>query len=134
MAPFPLPARTHESNPHLDSTPAPSPGPSISSWRLQRTRDAAVLTWDVERGALISSFQIQAQESPDLSRATMSKDWTSLLTLGPRDRSAVVPLLPQKPQVWVFRILPTLGLQPGTPSDSRVYRAGELEPLGFVLG
>ncbi|XP_026934912.1 V-set and immunoglobulin domain-containing protein 10-like [Sagmatias obliquidens] len=109
-------------------------GPSISSWRLQRTRDAAVLTWDVERGALISSFQIQAQESPDLSRATMSKDWTSLLTLGPRDRSAVVPLLPQKPQVWVFRILPTLGLQPGTPSDSRVYRAGPILGPGAIAG
>ncbi|XP_029095058.1 V-set and immunoglobulin domain-containing protein 10-like [Monodon monoceros] len=109
-------------------------GPSISSWRLQRTRDAAVLTWDVERGALISSFQIQAQESPDLSRVTASKDWTSLLTLGPRDRSAVVPLLPQKPQVWVFRILPTLGLQPGTPSESRVYRAGPILGPGAIAG
>ena len=125
MALFPLPARTHESNPHLDSTPTP-PGPSISSWRLQRTRDAAVLTWDVERGALISSFQIQAQvENPDLSKATASKDWISLLTLGAQDRSAVVPLLPQKPRAWVFRILPTLGNQPGTPSQSQVYRAGE---------
>ncbi|MBV97844.1 V-set and immunoglobulin domain-containing protein 10-like, partial [Eschrichtius robustus] len=101
-------------------------GPSISSWRLQRTRDAAVLTWDVERGALISSFQIQAQvENPDLSKATASEDWISLLTLGPRDRSAVVPLLPQKPRAWVFRILPTLGHQPGTPSQSQIYRAGE---------
>ncbi|XP_065755169.1 V-set and immunoglobulin domain-containing protein 10-like [Phocoena phocoena] len=109
-------------------------GPSISSWRLQRTRDAAVLTWDVERGALISSFQIQAQESPDLSRVATSKAWTSLLTLGPRDRSAVVPLLPQKPQVWVFRILPTLGLQPGTPSESRVYRAGPILGPGAIAG
>ncbi|XP_030703702.1 V-set and immunoglobulin domain-containing protein 10-like [Globicephala melas] len=109
-------------------------GPSISSWRLQRTRHAAVLTWDVERGALISSFQIQAQESPDLSRATMSKDWTTLLTLGPRDRSAVVPLLPQKPQVCVFRILPTLGLQPGTPSDSRVCYAGPILGPGAIAG
>ncbi|XP_059939073.1 V-set and immunoglobulin domain-containing protein 10-like [Mesoplodon densirostris] len=110
-------------------------GPSISSWRLQTTWDAAVLTWDLERGALISSFQIQAQvESPDLSRATASKDWISLLTLGPQDRSAVVPLLPQKPQVWVFRILPFLGLQPGTPSQSQVYRAGHTLSPGAIAG
>ncbi|KAM9048561.1 V-set and immunoglobulin domain-containing protein 10-like isoform 2-T2 [Megaptera novaeangliae] len=110
-------------------------GPSISSWRLQRTRDAAVLTWDVERGALISSFQIQAQvENPDLSKATASEDWISLLTLGPWDRSAVVPLLPQKPQAWVFRILPTLGHQPGTPSQSQVYRAGPTLGPGAIAG
>uniref|UniRef100_A0A8C6DKZ3 V-set and immunoglobulin domain containing 10 like n=1 Tax=Moschus moschiferus TaxID=68415 RepID=A0A8C6DKZ3_MOSMO len=114
-------------------------GPSISSWRLQRTRDAAVLTWDVERGALISRFQIQAQvEGPDPGRAIASKDWVSLLILGPQERSAVVPLPLQNPRTWVFRILPTLGDQPGTPSQSQIYQAGPtLGPraiAGIVLG
>lgn len=114
-------------------------GPSISSWRLQRTRDAAVLTWDVDRGALISAFEIQAQlEGPDLGRASTYKDWVSLLVLGPQERSAVVPLPPQNPGTWALRILPTLGGQPGTPSQSRVYQAGPtLGPTaiaGIVLG
>nr|XP_037847944.1 V-set and immunoglobulin domain-containing protein 10-like isoform X3 [Chlorocebus sabaeus] len=99
-------------------------GPSISSWRLQRARDAAVLTWDVERGALISSFEIQAwPDGPDLGRTSTYKDWVSLLTLGPQERSAVVPLPPRNPGIWTFRILPILGGQPGTPSQSRVYQA-----------
>ncbi|XP_070355030.1 V-set and immunoglobulin domain-containing protein 10-like isoform X1 [Equus asinus] len=110
-------------------------GPSISSWRLQRARDAAVLTWDVERGALISGFEIQAQsEQPDLGRATLYKDWVSLLILGPRERSAVVPLPSQSPRTWVLRILPTLGGQPGTPSQSRVYRAGPTLSPGAIAG
>lgn len=87
-----------------------------------------MLTWDVERGALISGFQIQARsEAPDLGRATASRDWVSLLILGPRERSAVVPLPPRNPRTWVFRILPTLGGQPGTPTQSQVYQAGESE-------
>lgn len=115
------------SNPALHFDPHPSPGPSISSWRLQRTWDAAVLTWDVDRGALISAFEIQAQlEGPDLGRASTYKDWVSLLVLGPQERSAVVPLPPRNPGTWALRILPTLGGQPGTPSQSRVYQAGEL--------
>nr|XP_036881542.1 V-set and immunoglobulin domain-containing protein 10-like isoform X4 [Manis javanica] len=127
------------SNPALHFDPHPSPGPSISSWRLQRTRDAAVLTWDVDRGALISAFEIQAQlEGPDLGRASTYKDWVSLLVLGPQERSAVVPLPPRNPGTWALRILPTLGGQPGTPSQSRVYQAGPtLGPTaiaGIVLG
>ncbi|XP_072625501.1 V-set and immunoglobulin domain-containing protein 10-like isoform X1 [Canis lupus baileyi] len=114
-------------------------GPSISSWRLQRAQDAAVLTWDVERGALISDFEIQAQrEGPDLGRATTYKDWISLLTLGPQERSAVVPLPRRNPGTWVFRVLPMLGGQPGTPSQSRVYQAspplGSGAIAGIVLG
>ncbi|XP_047646174.1 V-set and immunoglobulin domain-containing protein 10-like isoform X2 [Phacochoerus africanus] len=110
-------------------------GPSISSWRLQRTQDAAVLTWDVERGALISGFQIQARsEGPDLGRATASRDWVSLLILGPRERSAVVPLPPRNPRAWVFRILPNLGGQPGTPTQSRVYQAGPTLSPGTIAG
>lgn len=86
-----------------------------------------MLTWDVERGALISGFEIQArQEGPDLGRATTYKDWISLLFLGPQERSAVVPLPRRNPGTWAFRILPTLGGQPGTPSQSRVYQASEL--------
>lgn len=109
-------------------------GPSISSWRLQRTRDAAVLTWDVERGALISRFQIQAQvEGPDPGRAIAS-DWVSLLILGPRERSAVVPLPLQNPRTWVFRILPTLGGQPGMPSQSQIYQAGPTLGPGAIAG
>ncbi|KAF4011319.1 hypothetical protein G4228_002004, partial [Cervus hanglu yarkandensis] len=110
-------------------------GPSISSWRLQRTRDAVVLTWDVERGALISRFRIQAQvEGPDPGRAIASKVWVSLLILGPRERSAVVPLPLQNPRTWVFRILPTLGGQPGTPSQSQVYQAGSTLGPGAIAG
>ncbi|CAM9963435.1 unnamed protein product [Rangifer tarandus platyrhynchus] len=110
-------------------------GPSISSWRLQRTRDAVVLTWDVERGALISRFRIQAQvEGPDPGRAIASKDWVSLLILGPRERSAVVPLPLQNPRTWVFRILPTLGGQPGTPSQSQIYQAGSTLGPGAIAG
>ncbi|KAG8521466.1 V-set and immunoglobulin domain-containing protein 10-like [Galemys pyrenaicus] len=114
-------------------------GPSISSWRLQRARDTAVLTWDVERGALISSFEIQARrEGPDLSKTSTSKHWVSLLFLGPQERSAVVPLPPRNPGTWVLRIVPTLGRWPGTPSQSRTYPAGpSLGPgaiAGIVLG
>lgn len=114
-------------------------GPSISSWRLQRAQDAVVLTWDVERGALISGFEIQARpERPDPGRATTYQDWVSLLILGPQDRSAVVPLPSQNPGSWALRILPTLGGQPGAPSQSRVYSAGPaLGPAaiaGIVLG
>nr|XP_025870001.1 V-set and immunoglobulin domain-containing protein 10-like [Vulpes vulpes] len=114
-------------------------GPSISSWRLQRAQDAAVLTWDVERGALISDFEIQAQrKGPDLGRATTYKDWISLLILGPQERSAVVPLPRRNPGTWVFRVLPMLGGQPGTPSQSQVYQAspplGSGAIAGIVLG
>ncbi|XP_008586548.1 PREDICTED: V-set and immunoglobulin domain-containing protein 10-like [Galeopterus variegatus] len=114
-------------------------GPSVSSWRLQRARDAAVLTWDVDRGALISGFEIQARpEGPDLGRTSTYKDWVSLLILGPRERSAVVPLPSGNPRTWALRILPTLGGRPGTPSQSRVYQAGPtLSPwaiAGIVLG
>ncbi|XP_076987196.1 V-set and immunoglobulin domain-containing protein 10-like [Tamandua tetradactyla] len=110
-------------------------GPSISSWRLQRALDAAVLTWDVERGALISSFEVQARlEGPDLGRATTYKDWVSLLILGSQERSAVVPLPPRSPGTWALRILPTLYGQPGTPSQSRVYQAGPTLGPGAIAG
>uniref|UniRef100_A0A7N5P483 V-set and immunoglobulin domain containing 10 like n=2 Tax=Ailuropoda melanoleuca TaxID=9646 RepID=A0A7N5P483_AILME len=110
-------------------------GPSISSWRLQRAQDAAVLTWDVERGALISGFEIQARrEGPDLGRGPTYKDWVSLLILGPRERSAVVPLPRRNPGTWAFRILPTLGGQPGTPSQSRVYQASPTLSSGAIAG
>lgn len=103
------------------------PGPSISSWRLQRAQEAAVLTWDVERGTLLTGFHIQAwTDSAGLDRVTMSRDWVSLLILGPQERSAVVPLPPRNPGTWAFRILPILGSLPGTPSQSRVYQAGKL--------
>ncbi|ELK18476.1 Ig-like domain-containing protein FLJ20674, partial [Pteropus alecto] len=110
-------------------------GPSISSWRLQRAQDAAVLTWDVERGALISGFEIQARpEGPEQGRANTYRDWVSLLVLGPRERSAVVPLPPRNPGTWALRVLPTLGRQPGTPSSSRVYRAGPTLGPGAIAG
>ncbi|XP_015351921.2 V-set and immunoglobulin domain-containing protein 10-like [Marmota marmota marmota] len=110
-------------------------GPSIASWRLQRARDAAVLTWDVERGALISSFVIQARtEGPELGRATAYEDWISLLILGPRERSAVLPLPPRTPRAWTLRILPRLGSQPGPPSQSRVYQAGPTSGPGAIAG
>ncbi|XP_007955788.1 V-set and immunoglobulin domain-containing protein 10-like [Orycteropus afer afer] len=110
-------------------------GPSISSWRLQRALDGAVLTWDVERGALISGFEVQARpEGPDPGRAHPYKDWVSLLILGPQERSAVVPLPPRSPGTWALRILPTLGGQPGTPSQSRVYRAGPTLGPGAIAG
>ncbi|XP_070257876.1 V-set and immunoglobulin domain-containing protein 10-like [Myotis yumanensis] len=114
-------------------------GPAISSWRLQRAQDAAVLTWDVERGALISGFEIQARpEGPDPGRAISYQDWVSLLILGPQERSAVVPLPPQNRGTWALRILPTLGARPGTPSQSRVYNAdptlGPEAITGIVLG
>ncbi|XP_006868423.1 PREDICTED: V-set and immunoglobulin domain-containing protein 10-like [Chrysochloris asiatica] len=110
-------------------------GPSISSWRLQRARDGAVLTWDVERGALISGFEVQARpEGPNLGRVTVHKDWVSLLILGPRERSAVMPLPPRSPGTWVLRILPTLGGQPGTPSQSQVYQAGPTLGPGAIAG
>ncbi|XP_004619837.1 V-set and immunoglobulin domain-containing protein 10-like [Sorex araneus] len=110
-------------------------GPSISSWRLQKARDVAVLTWDVERGALISSFVIQARpEGPEPGRATAHRDWVSLLTLGPQERSAVVPLTPRDHGSWALRILPTLGHQPGTPSQSRIYQAGHTLGPGAIAG
>uniref|UniRef100_H0W9M6 V-set and immunoglobulin domain containing 10 like n=1 Tax=Cavia porcellus TaxID=10141 RepID=H0W9M6_CAVPO len=110
-------------------------GPSISSWKLQRARDAAVLTWDVERGALISSFEIQAQsEETDSSRATSYRDWISLLVLGPQERSAVVSLPSQSPRTSVLRILPILGTQPGTPSQSRIYQAVPILGPGAIAG
>ncbi|XP_075393975.1 V-set and immunoglobulin domain-containing protein 10-like [Tenrec ecaudatus] len=114
-------------------------GPSISSWMLQRARDGAVLTWDVDRGALISSFEIQARsEGPDLGRATSYVNWVSLLILGPRERSAVLPLPPRSSGAWALRILPKLAGQSGMPSQSRVYQAGPtLGPwaiAGIVLG
>lgn len=110
-------------------------GPSISSWRLQRARDASVLTWDVERGALISGFEIQARvEGAEDSRATGSRDWITLLVLGPQERSAVVSLPPPSPRTWVLRILPILGTQPGTPSQSRVYQGGPILGSGAIAG
>ncbi|XP_037371459.1 V-set and immunoglobulin domain-containing protein 10-like [Talpa occidentalis] len=110
-------------------------GPSISSWRLQKARDAAVLTWDVERGALISGFEIQArQEGPDLGRTSTYKDWVSLLILGPQERSAVVPLPPRNPGSWALRVVPTLGRRPGIPSQSRIYQAGHTLGPGAIAG
>ncbi|XP_052050524.1 V-set and immunoglobulin domain-containing protein 10-like [Apodemus sylvaticus] len=110
-------------------------GPSISSWRLQRAREAAVLTWDVERGALLTGFHVQAwTESSDLDRVTMSRDWVSLLVLGPQERSAIVPLPARNPGTWAFRILPILGSLPGTPSQSRVYQAGAALSPGAIAG
>ncbi|XP_019489723.1 PREDICTED: V-set and immunoglobulin domain-containing protein 10-like isoform X1 [Hipposideros armiger] len=110
-------------------------GPSVSSWRLQRARDAAVLTWDVERGALISGFEIQARtEGPDPGRANTYQDWVPLLTLGPQERSAVVPFPPRNPGTWALRILPILGGLPGTPSQTRVYKAGPTLGPGAIAG
>ncbi|XP_005412802.1 PREDICTED: V-set and immunoglobulin domain-containing protein 10-like [Chinchilla lanigera] len=110
-------------------------GPSIASWRLQRARDAAVLTWDVERGALISGFEIQAwTEGADRSRAVGYRDWISLLVLGPRERSAVVSLPPRSPRTWALRILPILGTQAGTPSQSRLYQGGPVLGPGAIAG
>ncbi|KAM4825029.1 V-set and immunoglobulin domain-containing protein 10-like [Thomomys bottae] len=110
-------------------------GPSISSWRLQRAGHAAVLTWDVERGALISGFEIQARtQRPDLSRVTSYRDWVTLLSVGPRERSAVLPLSPGDPRTWVLRILPVLGGRPGTPSQSRVYQSGPTVSPGAIAG
>lgn len=94
-----------------------------------------MLTWDVERGALISGFEIQERtEGPDPGRANTYQDWVSLLTLGPQERSAVVPFPPQKPGTWALRILPTLGGLPGTPSQSRIYNAGPTLGPGAIAG
>ncbi|XP_040591971.1 LOW QUALITY PROTEIN: V-set and immunoglobulin domain-containing protein 10-like [Mesocricetus auratus] len=110
-------------------------GPSISSWRLQRAREAAVLTWDVERGTLLTGFHVQAwTEASDLDRVTMSRDWVSLLILGPQERSAIVPLPSRNPGTWAFRILPILGSLPGTPSQSRVYQTGSALSPGAIAG
>ncbi|XP_029397876.1 V-set and immunoglobulin domain-containing protein 10-like [Mus pahari] len=110
-------------------------GPSISSWRLQRAQEAAVLTWDVERGTLLTGFHIQAwTDSSDVDRVTMSRDWVSLLILGPQERSAIVPLPPRNPGTWAFRILPILGSLPGTPSQSRVFQAGSALSPGAIAG
>ncbi|XP_075808465.1 V-set and immunoglobulin domain-containing protein 10-like isoform X2 [Microtus pennsylvanicus] len=110
-------------------------GPSISSWRLQRAQDAAVLTWDVERGCLLTGFHIQAwTDGSDRDRLTMSREWVSLLILGPQERSAIVPLPPRNPGTWAFRILPILGSLPGTPSQSRVYQADSALSPGAIAG
>ncbi|XP_218633.4 V-set and immunoglobulin domain-containing protein 10-like isoform X2 [Rattus norvegicus] len=110
-------------------------GPAISSWRLQRAQEAVVLTWDVERGTLLTGFHIQAwTDSSHLDRVTMSRDWVSLLILGPQERSAIVPLPPRNPGTWAFRILPILGSLPGTPSQSRVYQAGSTLSPGAIAG
>nr|XP_048288966.1 V-set and immunoglobulin domain-containing protein 10-like [Myodes glareolus] len=110
-------------------------GPSISSWRLQRAQDAAVLTWDVERGSLLTGFHVQAwTDGSDLDRLTTSREWVSLLILGPQERSAIVPLPPRNPGTWAFRILPILGSLPGTPSQSRVYQAGSALSPGAIAG
>ncbi|XP_076432871.1 V-set and immunoglobulin domain-containing protein 10-like isoform X2 [Peromyscus maniculatus bairdii] len=110
-------------------------GPSISSWRLQRAQEAAVLTWDVERGTLLTGFHIQAwTDGSDLDRVTMSRDWVSLLVLGPQERSAIVPLPSRNPGTWTFRILPILGSLPGTPSQSRVYQADSALSPGAIAG
>ncbi|KAL1769348.1 V-set and immunoglobulin domain-containing protein 10-like [Sigmodon hispidus] len=110
-------------------------GPSIASWRLQRAQDAAVLTWDVERGTLLTGFHIQAwTDGSDQDRVTMSREWVSLLVLGPQERSAIVPLPPRNPGTWAFRILPILGSLPGTPSQSRVYQAGSALSPGAIAG
>ncbi|XP_068944951.1 V-set and immunoglobulin domain-containing protein 10-like isoform X2 [Petaurus breviceps papuanus] len=111
-------------------------GPSISSWRLQPADGAAVLTWDVERGCVVSGFEVQARtEKPEVGAKGLSGGaWTSLLLLGPKERSAVVLLPSQPPGPWKLRVLPTLGSQPGTPSSSRSYRAGNSmkKPLIFT--
>ncbi|XP_053770887.1 V-set and immunoglobulin domain-containing protein 10-like isoform X2 [Desmodus rotundus] len=110
-------------------------GPSISSWRLQRAQDAAVLTWDVERGTVVSGFEIQARpEGPGLSKAILYQGWVSLLILGPQERSAVVPLPPQNPGTWALRIMPILGGQPGTPSQNRIYSVGSTLGPGAIAG
>lgn len=80
----------------------------------------------MERGSLLTGFHIQAwTDGSDLDRLTTSREWVSLLILGPQERSAIVPLPPRNPGTWAFRILPILGSLPGTPSQSRVYQAGE---------
>ena len=85
-----------------------------------------MLTWDVERGTVVSGFEIQARpEGPGLSKAILYQGWVSLLILGPQERSAVVPLPPQNPGTWALRIMPILGGQPGTPSQNRIYSVGE---------
>ncbi|XP_051005622.1 V-set and immunoglobulin domain-containing protein 10-like [Acomys russatus] len=110
-------------------------GPSISSWRLQRTQEAAVLTWDVERGTLLTGFHIQAwTDGSNLDRVTMSRDWVSVLILGPEERSAIVPLPPRNHGTWAFRILPILGSLPGIPSQSRVYQEGSALSPGAIAG
>lgn len=94
-----------------------------------------MLTWDVERGTLLTGFHIQAwTDSSHLDRVTMSRDWVSLLILGPQERSAIVPLPPRNPGTWAFRILPILGSLPGTPSQSRVYQAGSALSPGAIAG
>lgn len=95
-----------------------------------------MLTWDVERGSLLTGFHVQAwTDGSDLDRLTTSREWVSLLILGPQERSAIVPLPPRNPGTWAFRILPILGSLPGTPSQSRVYQAGEwtVVPSTFLL-
>ncbi|XP_068944955.1 V-set and immunoglobulin domain-containing protein 10-like isoform X5 [Petaurus breviceps papuanus] len=123
---------------HLAATRSCSvtPRPSISSWRLQPADGAAVLTWDVERGCVVSGFEVQARtEKPEVGAKGLSGGaWTSLLLLGPKERSAVVLLPSQPPGPWKLRVLPTLGSQPGTPSSSRSYRAGPVLGPGAIAG
>ncbi|KAM9039849.1 V-set and immunoglobulin domain-containing protein 10-like isoform X2 [Sarcophilus harrisii] len=111
-------------------------GPSVSSWRLQPADGAAVLTWDVERGCVVSGFEVQARtEKPEPGATGLTGGaWTSLLLLGPGERSAVVLLPSQPPGPWRLRVLPTLGGQPGTPSSSRSYRAGPVLGPGAIAG
>ncbi|XP_044524433.1 V-set and immunoglobulin domain-containing protein 10-like [Gracilinanus agilis] len=111
-------------------------GPSISSWRLQPSDGAAVLTWDVERGCVISGFEVQARtEKPEAGAIGLSGGaWTSLLLLGPTERSAVLILPSQPPGPWKLRVLPTLGGQPGIPSSSRTYGAGSILSPGAIAG
>ncbi|XP_043851704.1 V-set and immunoglobulin domain-containing protein 10-like [Dromiciops gliroides] len=111
-------------------------GPSVSSWRLQPADGAAVLTWDVERGCVVSGFEVQARtEKPEAGATGLSGGaWTSLLLLGPGERSAVVLLPPSPPGPWKFRVLPTLGGQPGIPSSGRSYQAGPVLGPGAIAG
>ncbi|XP_074075583.1 V-set and immunoglobulin domain-containing protein 10-like [Macrotis lagotis] len=111
-------------------------GPSISSWRLQAADGAAVLTWDVDRGCVVSGFEVQARpEEPEAGAAGLQGGaWTSLLRLGPRERSAVIVLPSQPPGPWKLRVLPTLGGQPGTPSSDLRYRTGPILGPGTIAG
>ncbi|XP_038623157.1 V-set and immunoglobulin domain-containing protein 10-like [Tachyglossus aculeatus] len=108
-------------------------GPSILSWRLQRVQEAVVLTWDVDRGAVLSGFQVQARMAGS-AKASGAANWRSLLVLGPGERSAVVPLPSQTGGPWDLRILPTLGTQPGIPSGTKTYQAGPILGPGAIAG
>ncbi|XP_028920864.1 V-set and immunoglobulin domain-containing protein 10-like [Ornithorhynchus anatinus] len=109
-------------------------GPSILSWRLQRVQEAVVLTWDVDRGAVLSGFQVQARTAAGSAKASGTGHWHSLLVLGPGERSAVVPVPSQTGGPWDLRILPTLGTQPGIPSTTKTYQAGPILGPGAIAG